>query len=166
MKYDGFQYAPVRSKGWQFQKVTFFYLSTTVVSNFYISGCILARVIIFRYSCRELAAQQDWSLEIFFRPRVWALEHFPPPTYQRNKCLPSEIFKTVFKNAFKRLHSVIFWYTSMSVRHAGYLCKQAGQSWHTSFPIWQGLLPRWNIFRIPYESSLFPEFAYSHYLLA
>ncbi len=47
-------------------KSNFFDLFTTVVSNVYISGCILAREIIFRYSCRELAAQQDWSLEIFF----------------------------------------------------------------------------------------------------
>src|SRR6266581_3230279 len=52
-------------KGGNFKKLLF-YLSTTVVSNVYISGCILARVIIFRYSCRELAAQQDGSLEIFF----------------------------------------------------------------------------------------------------
>src|SRR6266568_2230069 len=52
-------------KGGNFKKLLF-YLSTTVVSNVYISGCILARVIIFRYSCRELAAQQDCSLELFF----------------------------------------------------------------------------------------------------
>src|SRR6266496_6658860 len=51
-------------KSGNFKKLLF-YLFTTVVSNVYISGCILARVIIFRYSCRELAAQQDRSLEIF-----------------------------------------------------------------------------------------------------
>src|SRR6266568_9329527 len=59
----------------------------------------------------------------------------------------------VFKNAFKSLHSVISWYTSMSGRPAGYLCVQAGQSWHTSFPIRHGLLSRLNIFRIPCECS-------------
>ena len=69
-----------------------------------------------------------WCLQNFFSTKGVGARAFPPPTYQRNKCLPSEIFKTVFKNAFKRLHSVIYWYTSMSVRHAGYLCKQAGQS--------------------------------------
>ena len=61
--------------------------------------------------------------------------------------------QNVFKNAFKSLHSVIFWYTSTSGKPAGYLWIQAGQSRHTSFPIRHGTIPRWNIFRISRECT-------------